>query len=170
MHHELNAYVVKYIDISVNEDDSFPGPRFNLPQEPKAEMGQRARITPRRRHMKKPLWYEVVRVLGCADSATGNHLLRCVLNNMLKEFGVMTSILIDSKSKTIAIEVELKGEDRPIRIQVKEYVIEPKGDGSLLRIGNISFSREWMDVIGKKFLADAKLSIPLPPDLLEQIL
>ena len=120
--------------------------------------------------MKKPLWHEIVRVAGCLDSATGNHLLLCVLNNKLKEFGVMTSILIDSKSKSIAIEVELKGEDRPIRIKIKEYGVEPDGDGSLVRIGNISFSREWMDVIAKKFLANAKLSIPVPPDLLEQIL
>ena len=120
--------------------------------------------------MKKPLWHEIVRVAGCVDSASGNHLLRCVLNNMLKEFGVMTSILIDSKSKSIAIEVELKGEDRPISIKIKEYVVEPDGDGSLLKIGDISFSREWMDVIAKKFLANRKLSIPVSPDLLEQIL
>jgi len=120
--------------------------------------------------MKKPLWHEIVRVAGCLDSATGNHLLLCLLNNKLKEFGVMTSILIDSKSKSIAIEVELKGEDRPIRIRIDGYVVEPDGDGSRLKIGNISFSKEWMDVLAKKFLANAKLSIPVPPDLLEQIL
>ena len=120
--------------------------------------------------MKEPLWHKVVRGAGCVDSATGNYLLRYVLNNKLKEFGMVTSILIDSKSKSITIEVELKGEDRPIRIKIKEYVIEPAGDGSLIKIGNISFSREWMDVVARKFLANAKLSIPVPPDLLEQIL
>ena len=120
--------------------------------------------------MKKPLWHKIVRVAGCVDGASGNHLLRCVLNNMLKEFGVMTSILIDSRRKSIAIEVELKGEDRPVRITIEGYVVEPDGDGSRLKLGHISFSKEWMDVLAKKFLADAKLSIPLPPDLLEQIL
>ena len=120
--------------------------------------------------MKEPLWHKIVRVAGCFDSATGNHLLLCVLNNKLKEFGVITSILVDSKNKSIAIEVELKGEDRPVCIQIKEYVIEPNGDGSLLKMGDISFSREWMDVIARKFLANAKLSIPISSDLLEQIL
>lgn len=112
----------------------------------------------------------IMRVVRCADSTTGNRLLLSVLNSKIKEFGVMTSILIDSKSKSIAIEVELKGEDKPISIKIKEYVIEPDGDGSLIKIGNISFSREWMDVIARKFLANGKLSIPVPSDLLDQIL
>ena len=120
--------------------------------------------------MKKALWVEIFRIAGCVDSATGNHLLLKLLNSMLKEFGVMTSILIDSKSKSIAIEVELKGEDRPISIKIKEYRVEADGDGSLVRIGKISFSREWMDVIARKYLADAKLRIPVSLDLLEQIL
>lgn len=82
----------------------------------------------------------------------------------------MTSILIDSKNKSIAIEVQLKGEDSPISIRIKEYGVEPDGDGSLVKIGDISFSREWMDVNAKKFLANGKLSIPVSPDLLGQIL
>ena len=120
--------------------------------------------------MKQPLWHEIVKVVRCVDCATGNNLLLSVLNHKLKEFGVMTSILIDSKNKSIAIEVELKGEDRPISIRINGYGIEPDGDGSLVKIGGISFSREWMDVIAKKFLANRKLYIPVSPDLLEQIL
>ena len=120
--------------------------------------------------MKKPLWHEIVRIIRCVDSATGNRLLLSVLNDKVKEFGVMTSILIDSKSKSIAIEVELKGEDRPISIKIKEYRFEADGEGTLLRFGDISFSREWMDVIARKFLTNGKLSIPVSPDWLEQIL
>ncbi|HLA28017.1 MAG TPA: hypothetical protein VJZ49_08985 [Syntrophales bacterium] len=120
--------------------------------------------------MKQPLWHRIAKIVRCADSATGNNLLLSLLNNWLKEFGMMTSILIDSKSKSMAIEVELKGEDRPISIKINDYVIEPDGNGSIVTIGDISFSREWMDVLAKKFLAKGKLSLPLSPDLLEQIL
>jgi hypothetical protein len=42
--------------------------------------------------MKKPLWRGILRVAGCVDSATGNHLPLCALKNILKEFGVTTSI------------------------------------------------------------------------------
>lgn len=120
--------------------------------------------------MKKPLWHAIVRIVQCADSATGSNLLLSLLNNQLKEFGTITSILIDSKSKSVAIEAQLKGEDRPISIKIKEYVIGPDGKGSLVTFGNISFSRELMDDIAKKFLADGKLFIPLSPDLLKKIL
>jgi hypothetical protein len=120
--------------------------------------------------MKKPLQSKILTAAYRADNATGNHLLLSLLNNkLIKEFGVMTSIFIDSKSKSIAIELELKGEDRPVSIKINGYVVEPKGDGSLMKIGDISFSREWMDVIAKKLIADG-ISIPISPDLLEQIL
>jgi hypothetical protein len=120
--------------------------------------------------MKKTLWHGIIGVAGCVDNATGNHLLLCALNKILKEFGMITSIVIDSKSKSIAIEAELKGEDRPVSIKIKGYRIEAKGEGSLIRIEKISFSREWMDAIARNYLADAKLSIPVSSELLEKIL
>jgi len=48
-------------------------------------------------------------------------------------------------------------------------VIEPKGEGSLIKISDISLSREWMDAIVKKLITDG-ISIPIPSKLLEQIL
>ncbi len=110
------------------------------------------------------------RMVRRVDSATGNNLLLALLNRQLKELGEMTSILIDSKNKSIAIEIELKGEDKPISVRINGYEIESDGDRSLVQIGDISFSREWMDVIAKKFLVKEKLSIPLSSDLLGQIL
>jgi len=122
------------------------------------------------RRMKKPLQRRILKIACRTDKATCNRLLLTLLNNkLIKEFGVMTSIFIDSKSKSIAIELDLKGEDRPVSIKINGYVVEPKGDGSLVKIGDISFSREWMDVIFKKLIADG-ISIPIAPDLLEQIL
>jgi len=120
--------------------------------------------------MKKPLSYEITRVVQCADTATVNNLLISLLNDALKKYGVITSIIIDSKSKSIALEFELKGDDRPISITIKGYKIEPEGNGSLLTIGEVSCSRKLVHIIIRKFLAKEKLSIPLSPDLLGQIL
>ena len=120
--------------------------------------------------MKKSLRCVFEKIVRRVDSATGNNLLLAAVNRQLKEFGEMTSIVIDPKNKTIAIEVELKGEEKPITIRIKEYEVEPDGEGSLVKIGDISFSREWMDVIAKKFLANSKLPIPLSSELLGQIL
>ncbi|MEI7635986.1 MAG: hypothetical protein WCJ37_01660 [Syntrophus sp. (in: bacteria)] len=111
-----------------------------------------------------------IKAIACrAKKATGNRLLLSLLNKLIKEFGVMTSIFIDSKRKHIAIELDLKGEDRPVNIKINGYVIEPKGEGSLIKISDISLSREWMDAIVKKLITDG-ISIPIPSKLLEQIL
>ena len=120
--------------------------------------------------MKKPLWHQIVKAVGYLDSVTGNRLLLSMLNNQFKELGVMTSIVIDSKSKSIAILVELKGEDKPIGIKIQDYSVETNGTGSLVKFGDISFSREWMDAVARNFLTDRTLAIPVPADLLEQIL
>jgi hypothetical protein len=44
------------------------------------------------------------------------------------------------------------------------------GKGSLVKIGGISFPREWMDIIAKKYLANGRLTLPVSPELLGQIL
>ncbi len=120
--------------------------------------------------MNKPILHEATRIIQCADTAIVNNLLLSLLNDKLKKFGVITSISIDSKSKSIAMEGELQGDGRPISIRIKEYMIVPDGDCSLLTIGDIYCSQKWVNVIVKKFLAKGKLSIPLSPDLLGQIL
>jgi hypothetical protein len=120
--------------------------------------------------MYKPPLHEIERIVQCADSAAANNLLLALLNDSFKKFGVITSILIDAKSKSIAIEAELKGEDRPTRIGIKEYLLEPDGECSLLTIGEISCSRKLVYLMVKRFLGKGKLSIPVPAHLLGQIL
>lgn len=120
--------------------------------------------------MNKPISHEITSIIQCTDTATANNLLISLLNDQLKKFGVITSISIDSIKKSIDMEVELKGDNRPISIRIKEYRIVPDGNFSLLTIGGIYCSKKWVHIIVKKFLAKEKLSIPLPPDLLGQIL
>ena len=120
--------------------------------------------------MNKPLPNQITGSYRCADSAEVNNLLLALLNDKLEKYGVITSFSIDSNSKSIALEVELRGDGRPISIRIEGYMIEPDGDCSLLTIGEISCSKKWVQLIVKKFLAKGKLPIPLSYDILRQIL
>jgi hypothetical protein len=74
----------------------------------------------------------------------------------------MLELSIDNKNKRIHAVVELKGEEKPIAIDVQyELIIERETDQVLIKAHRISISKEWMDliaqeVIGKEFSIQGK--------------
>ena len=74
----------------------------------------------------------------------------------------MLELSIDNKNKRIHAVVELKGEEKPIAIDVQyELIIEKEIDQVLIKAHHISISKEWMDliaqeVIGKEFSIQGK--------------
>ena len=74
----------------------------------------------------------------------------------------MLELSIDNKNKKIHTVVELKGEERPITIDVQyELSIQKSSDEVLIKANSISISKEWLDliaqeVIGKEFSIQGK--------------
>ncbi len=85
---------------------------------------------------------------------------RLWLQQKLKRFGSMTSLHIDSKLKTIRLELELKGEPSPITVEVENYELLERNDEAFLRINKISTSREWMTVLLREFIPNQQFRIP----------
>ena len=69
----------------------------------------------------------------------------------------MLELSIDNKNRKIHAVVELKGEDRPIAIDVQyELNIQKNTDEVLVRANSITISKEWLhliaqEVIGREF-------------------
>jgi hypothetical protein len=78
-------------------------------------------------------------------SATGGRLW--LNNTMLKLYGNMTKLEIDSKNKTIFLELELKGELQPIQVKLSNYKLVQNGNETFIELGEINCSREWMNVL-----------------------
>ena len=85
---------------------------------------------------------------------------RLWLQQKLKRFGTMTSLHIDSKQKTIRLELELKGESTPITVEVDGYELVQQNDETFLRLKNVSTSREWMTVLMREFLPGQQFKVP----------
>lgn len=69
-------------------------------------------------------------------------------NQTQKRYGYMTKIQIDSKIKHIDVELDLKGESTPMRIEVKSYKLGSDPDGeTYIEVGDIETSREWLNVM-----------------------
>jgi len=73
----------------------------------------------------------------------------------------MTHLKIDSKSKSIDVEMELKGEPAPVTFHVGSYSFEVLPDGSgRLSVSQITCSKPWMEIIAQNATANRPISIP----------
>ena len=69
----------------------------------------------------------------------------------------MLELSIDNKNRKIHAVVELKGEDRPIAIDVQyDLSVQKNTDEVLVRANSITISKEWLhliaqEVIGREF-------------------
>src|SRR5262245_21234768 len=85
------------------------------------------------------------------------------LQNYLRRYiKRMLELSIDNKNRKIHAVVELKGEEKPIAVDVQYDVsIDNASDKVLLKANSISISKEWMDliaqeVIGREFSIQGK--------------
>ncbi len=66
---------------------------------------------------------------------------------LIKEYGEMLKLEIDSENRSMNVEVLLKGECEPIRVQVGNYeYISRNGDSGLI-LKDVTTSRAWMNTL-----------------------
>ena len=101
------------------------------------------------------------------DQAKGQALSfagRKLLGSYLEKYGDVLNFSIQPETKTIVLEVLLKGEQIPLKITLDGYELvdaaSPGGKPSL-RVKRASASREWVQVLLGQFLEGK--SIELPP-------
>lgn len=83
-------------------------------------------------------------------------------NKTRKRYGTMTSIQIDSTTKTIHLELELNGESTPVHIDIKNYHLSSDSGQTLISLGDISTSREWINQLIGDFLPPEKRVFKVP--------
>ena len=78
----------------------------------------------------------------------------------IKRYGKMLKLELDSKDKSIRMEILLKGEIEPLHVQIRRYeILEEEGRHYLLA-EEIHTSREWINVIAQEYLASRRFEIP----------
>lgn len=90
--------------------------------------------------------------------------IRAYLNHEFKRLGHMTSLIIDSANKSLALTADLAGEKEPIDVRVR-YRIEEE-EGRLYFIPqDVDCSREWINVLADQFLASQPAKVEIPHGL-----
>jgi hypothetical protein len=81
-------------------------------------------------------------------------------NVLIKQYGIMTNLQIDSKNKTITCELDLKGEPTPLKINCLNYQLVEEGDATFFEITKVDTSREWINVLCDEHLKHRRFKLP----------
>lgn len=83
-------------------------------------------------------------------------------NQTHKRYGQMTHIQIDSQNHRIDVELKLKGETSPIQLSLKSYQLSSEAGETLITIGEIETSREWITQLISDYLPSDKKRFKVP--------
>lgn len=76
-------------------------------------------------------------------------------------FGTMSSFAIDSVTKTITLELLLKGETTPVSVTLANYELTTDSRGRpWLQVQEATASREWIETILKEYLVGKPFALP----------
>ncbi|AKF25142.1 hypothetical protein YH65_06855 [Sulfurovum lithotrophicum] len=85
---------------------------------------------------------------------------KIAINAYIKEYGKMLKLNLDSKNKSITLEVLLEGEKEPLAVDVRRYELTEENGRHLLKIYGIHTSRAWINTVGASYLEGKAFEIP----------
>ncbi len=85
---------------------------------------------------------------------------KIAINHKVKEYGRMVKLNLDSKSKTIELELMLDGEKEPLNVKVNHYALSEERGKHYLVAEDIVTSRAWINTVASQYLHGQKFEIP----------
>ena len=85
---------------------------------------------------------------------------RLAINAQLKEYGTMLKLNLNSKEKSIELEVLLDGEKEPLTVKVDNYTLDEDQGKFFLKIYGVKTSRAWINTIASSYLEGKAFEIP----------
>ena len=92
--------------------------------------------------------------------ATLSKGVKIAINNQIKEYGRMLKLNLDSKEKTIEIEVLLDGECEPLKVRIGDYKMIEEDGRYTMQVHDVSTSRAWINTIASSHLEGKSFEIP----------
>ena len=83
-------------------------------------------------------------------------------NQTQNRYGHMTHIKIDTTAKSIHVELDLDGEPTPLKIDVASYQLNSESGETIISLGDIVTSREWINQLINDYLPPEKKSFKVP--------
>jgi len=82
------------------------------------------------------------------------------LNRYISDFGKLLSLRLDSKHKSIALEIMLDGESEPLSVSIAHYKLYEEKGHFRLSVRGITTSRRWLDTVAASYLEGKTFEVP----------
>ncbi len=86
-----------------------------------------------------------------------SHGARIAMNKQISEYGEIVKLNLNSKFKTMEMEIMLDGENECINIQVEHYEITEE---NTLRISGVTTSKAWITTLAHAHLEGKNFDVP----------
>lgn len=96
---------------------------------------------------------------GIKDSLAST-AAKSLLASRMERYGKITDLRISSREKSIAVELQLIGEELPVSIHVERYRITGKSGEYSLIVERVTASRPWLQNLLQDLLLDKPVSVP----------
>ena len=103
-------------------------------------------------------------VMGIFSNAKDRVVERAALTylnqSLLAPYGKATSLRLDSAARTLRVEVELKGENQSVEVDIVGYEITREGEQYYATIREVRTSREWLTTLASTQLQNRRFELP----------
>ena len=112
-----------------------------------------------------------VKVIKSLDKLTNSKSTKVAINVLIKKYGEMLDFKIDHKTRVISASILLKGEDKPVDIDIQKYKIVKEKPYAHIVIESMDCNKEWLNALAKQFIIKKPIKIPYDKvDLIEEFL
>lgn len=95
-----------------------------------------------------------------AKDAGASIAIEHLLARQLEPYGELKDLKLNSRERTIHLEVLLKGETLPLGVDVLEYELQTAADQDFIVVKRVVASREWVTELLRNFLVGRRQPIP----------
>ena len=81
-----------------------------------------------------------------------SHAGRIAINTQMKDYGKVQKLDLDSKQKSIDLEVMLDGELESLSVRIENYELTETDGIHQLKVSGITTSRTWINTVASSYL------------------
>ena len=97
---------------------------------------------------------------GLKDKTVSKTLMVALNNFLIKDYGKVLDLSINSKDKSVELTLDLDGESQPLNVKIVKYEVLEKSGESFIKINEIETSREWINRVASSYINGKKFKVP----------
>jgi hypothetical protein len=98
--------------------------------------------------------------MGAKDWLVEKAAVVMINQAVLKPYGALTGLKLDTAARTINAELQLNGETEPVRLEVHEYELIEEAGTAFVVLKSLSTSRAWLTRLGNDFAVGRRFELP----------